>query len=115
MFNVYLPKLLETSSVGGAPVSKTLEQALWDIVIYTLGGFPGAIVGLVQTFLEEICVDHRDKQVGAWAIETRLGRRGSLAASTFTTAAFCAMFVLVESVFLVRVATVAISLSATVS
>lgn len=44
MFNVYLPKLLETSAVIGDPVPKTLEEALWDIVIYTLGGFPGAIV-----------------------------------------------------------------------
>lgn len=46
MFNVFLPKLLETRSTStdtdGAP--KTLEDSLWDVVIYSLGGCPGAIV-----------------------------------------------------------------------
>ena len=47
MFNVFLPKLLETRSTVGitsvAP-AKTLEDSLWDIVIFTIGGCPGAIV-----------------------------------------------------------------------
>ena len=43
MFNVYLPKLLETrSSVGVA--HKSLEGTLWDVVIFTIGGCPGAVV-----------------------------------------------------------------------
>lgn len=49
MFNVFLPKLLETSGGSGhddgvAIIPKTLEESLWDVVIFTLGGCPGAIV-----------------------------------------------------------------------
>ena len=48
MFNVYLPKLLETRSPsrdpGGTP--KSLEESLWDVVIYSIGGCPGAVVSL---------------------------------------------------------------------
>ncbi|KAH9851820.1 MFS general substrate transporter [Lenzites betulinus] len=96
MFNVYLPKLLETRShsgeVGGAP--KSLEDSLWDVVIYSLGGCPGAILG-------------------AWLIDSRLGRRWSLAGSTFVTAFFCWVFVVVQHPWAVRASTVGISLSAT--
>jgi hypothetical protein len=59
MFNVYLPKLLETGYVSGSteglssvPPTKTLEQSLWDVVIFTIGGCPGAIVRLPLFFLE---------------------------------------------------------------
>ena len=57
MFNVYLPKLLETrqgkvsSSGPGQTLSQaraqamdTLERTLWDVVIFTIGGCPGAVV-----------------------------------------------------------------------
>lgn len=45
MFNVFLPKLLETSGTAGAATGeKTLEASLWDVVIFTIGGCPGAIV-----------------------------------------------------------------------
>jgi hypothetical protein len=43
MFNVYLPKLLE--SAGDVARPKTITESLWDIVIFTLGGCPGALVG----------------------------------------------------------------------
>ncbi len=48
MFNVYLPKLLETRSPSSDPnrAPKSLEDSLWDVVIYSLGGCPGAIVSL---------------------------------------------------------------------
>ncbi|KAL1950548.1 hypothetical protein VTO73DRAFT_5672 [Trametes versicolor] len=96
MFNVFLPKLLETRSTStdtdGAP--KTLEDSLWDVVIYSLGGCPGAILG-------------------AWLIDSRLGRRWSLAGSTFVTAFFCWVFIVVEHPWAVRASTVGISLSAT--
>ena len=53
MFNVYLPKLLETRSPtrdpDGAP--KSLEDSLWDVVIYSLGGCPGAIVSSPTSIL----------------------------------------------------------------
>lgn len=54
-------------------------------------------------------------QLGAWLIESPLGRRRSLAGSTFLTALFCWMFAIVEHPWLVRASTVGISLSATVS
>ncbi|TEB22963.1 membrane transporter [Coprinellus micaceus] len=44
MFNVFLPKLLETASPHALEATpKTLEQSLWDVVIFTVGGCPGAI------------------------------------------------------------------------
>ena len=43
MFNVYLPKLLETGT-SEANSTKSLEDSLWDLLIFTLGGCPGAIV-----------------------------------------------------------------------
>ncbi|KAF8799365.1 MFS general substrate transporter [Phlegmacium glaucopus] len=92
MFNVFLPKLLETRS--SSDVTQTLEQSLWDVAIFTIGGCPGAIIG-------------------AYLIESRLGRRWSLAGSTFITAFFCVVFVLVQSRWAVRLSTVGISLSAT--
>ncbi|KAF8158011.1 major facilitator superfamily domain-containing protein [Crassisporium funariophilum] len=92
MFNVFLPKILESRSNTDVP--QTLEQSLWDVVIFTIGGCPGAILG-------------------AYLIESRLGRRLSLAGSTFITAFFCVVFVLVESKWAVRLSTVGISLSAT--
>ncbi|KAI0826913.1 MFS general substrate transporter [Trametes gibbosa] len=96
MFNVYLPKLLETRSLSGEPggAPKSLEDSLWDVVIYSLGGCPGAILG-------------------AWLIDSRLGRRWSLAGSTFVTAFFCWVFVVVQHPWAVRASTVGISLSAT--
>lgn len=46
MFNVFLPKLLETRSQYEDPSAepKSLTDSLWDVVIYALGGCPGAIV-----------------------------------------------------------------------
>ena len=51
MFNVFLPKLLETSSSlqDGVETPKTLEDTLWDVVLFTLGGVPGPIVGFPGT------------------------------------------------------------------
>lgn len=47
-------------------------------------------------------------------VESVLGRRRSLAATTLFTAFFCVIFVLFESPLLVRLSSVGISLSATV-
>ena len=57
MFNVYLPKLLETRQgsvsdiVAGqtpspphAQATDNLERTLWNVVIFTIGGCPGAVV-----------------------------------------------------------------------
>jgi hypothetical protein len=111
MFNVYLPKLLETGS-GDETSTKSLEDSLWDVLIFTLGGCPGAIVcRFIDLF--HVFTDWR-LQLGAYMVESPLGRRGSLAATTFVTAFFCIVFVLVKSALLVRASSVGISLSATV-
>ncbi|KAG7444386.1 MFS general substrate transporter [Guyanagaster necrorhizus] len=94
MFNVFLPKLLEIGKDSSGETKKSLEDSLWDVVIFTIGGCPGAIIG-------------------AYMIESSLGRRWSLAGSTFVTAIFCVVFVMVESQWAVRASTVGISLSAT--
>ena len=61
-----------------------------------------------------ICFADFRLQLGAYMVESSLGRRGSLAATTFVTAFFCVVFVLVKSALLVRASSVGISLSATV-
>ena len=47
MFNVYLPKLLETRGVESLAQTSSLERTLWDVVIFTIGGIPGAVVRFV--------------------------------------------------------------------
>lgn len=54
-------------------------------------------------------------QLGAYLVESSLGRRWSLAGSTFVTAGFCIIFIFAESSMAVRGSTIGISLSATVS
>ena len=52
MFNVFLPKMLEMRSSTGEGSSdavtdgepRSLERTMWDVVIFTIGGCPGAIV-----------------------------------------------------------------------
>ncbi|KAJ7464707.1 MFS general substrate transporter [Mycena galericulata] len=91
MFNVFLPKLLESAG----PTS--IEDSLWDVLIFTLGGCPGALLG-------------------AKLILTPLGRRWSLAGSTLLTAAFCILFVFAQSaqsVWAVRISAVGVGLAST--
>ncbi|KAJ3771287.1 MFS general substrate transporter [Lentinula raphanica] len=99
MFNVFLPKLLETNPGANREadmpiIPKTLEESLWDVVIFTLGGCPGAILG-------------------AYLVDSVLGRRWSLAGSTFITAFFCVMFIMADATWAIRASTIGISLSAT--
>lgn len=103
MFNVYLPKLLETRLGSMNPDDPTMTKtspstslvaSLWDVVIYSIGGCPGAILG-------------------AYLVESSLGRRWSLAGSTFVTAFFCVVFVKVDGPLALKASTVGISLSAT--
>jgi hypothetical protein len=55
------------------------------------------------------------EQFGAYLVESSLGRRWSLAGSSFSTALLCAAFVGAKSPLAVRMSTVGVSLSATVS
>lgn len=43
LFNLFFPKLVELR-LGKHAEGGTLTQALWNVVIYTLGGTPGALV-----------------------------------------------------------------------
>lgn len=96
MFNVYLPKLLETRRVISVSEMSSLQTTLWEVVIFTIGGCPGAVLG-------------------AWLIERPgLGRRLSLVGSTFLTALLCLGFVLVRNPVAVTATTVGISLSSSV-
>ncbi|KAJ7647043.1 MFS general substrate transporter [Roridomyces roridus] len=92
MFNVYLPKLLESKG------TTSIEASLWDVLIFTIGGCPGAFVG-------------------AKLILTPLGRRWSLAGSTIMTAVFCLLFVFAQkaqNAFFVRISATGVGLASTV-
>ncbi|KAL4081150.1 major facilitator superfamily domain-containing protein [Scleroderma citrinum] len=92
LFNVFFPKLLETRS-GYMDPPRSLEDNLWDVVIFTLGGFPGAILG-------------------AFMVESSLGRRGSLAGMTALTAICCLMFVQARGSLMIRMSSLGINLCA---
>jgi hypothetical protein len=55
MFNVYLPKLLETRRVMSFAEAGSLERTLWDVVIFTIGGCPGAVVRFILPGLFVFC------------------------------------------------------------
>ncbi|KAL1745814.1 major facilitator superfamily domain-containing protein [Schizophyllum fasciatum] len=107
MFNIFLPKLLEAKGAldsGTADSDEpapsmadpsSLRKSLWDLAIFTIGGCPGSILG-------------------AYMVRSSLGRRWSLAGSTFATGAFCLLFVMVESSWAVRATTVGLSLNSTI-
>lgn len=99
MFNVFFPKLLELSQEGKGEVAvkteaSSLESNIVDVVIYALGGCPGALIG-------------------AWMVNSSLGRRWSLAGSTFVTALFCAVFIMADSTWAVRASAAGINLTST--
>ncbi|KAH6871384.1 hypothetical protein BKA70DRAFT_1488716, partial [Coprinopsis sp. MPI-PUGE-AT-0042] len=60
MFNAFLPKLLETRTTLEPELSsaspKRLEDSLWDVVIFTIGGCPGAIAlwAVLYSWTQEI-------------------------------------------------------------
>ncbi|KAM0747906.1 MFS general substrate transporter [Meredithblackwellia eburnea MCA 4105] len=77
IFNVFLPKYLEQKvSGGGEPDGRA--QSLRDYVIYTTCSLPGPFLG-------------------AYLIETKLGRRSTMAISTLLTSLATFVFVFVDS------------------
>jgi MFS family permease len=81
MFNVFLPKYLESLGLngGGEDTNDTLMQSvLKDYVIYSLCGVPGSLAG-------------------TWLIETFLGRIGTMSVATFGTAFAVFLFSTVKS------------------
>jgi len=82
------------STVGIRSAESSLEDSLWDVVIYSIGGCPGAILG-------------------AYLVESSFGRRWSLAGNTFLTAFFCVVFAKVDEPLLLRASTIGASLAST--
>jgi hypothetical protein len=54
MFNVYLPKLLETNPGLGNSDAPSLNETLWDVLIYTIGGCPGALVSVIKNVAADL-------------------------------------------------------------
>ncbi|EJT98804.1 MFS general substrate transporter [Dacryopinax primogenitus] len=92
LFNVFLPKLLESRAIKNGGGGRA--QALNEYLFYALAGVPGPLLG-------------------AWMIETKLGRKGSLLLSTVFTGVCTVAFVPVQSETTVIAVTMAISLGAT--
>jgi len=84
----------ERSTAGTRSAESSLEDSLWDVVMYSIGGCPGAILG-------------------AYLVESSFGRRWSLAGSTFLTAFFCAVFVKVDGPLMLKASTIGTSLAST--
>ncbi|KAF8322590.1 MFS general substrate transporter [Clavulina sp. PMI_390] len=94
LFNLFFPKLVELR-LGTHQEGGSVSQALWNVVIYTLGGTPGSLIG-------------------AWMVETRLGKRKSLAISTGLTGIFCLLFSVTPSNAGVMITSVGVSLTSTI-
>ena len=113
MFNVYFPKLLEMR--WGAQEEQTLETSLWEIVLFTLGGCPGPFVcffSFLAMYSDELTFGF--EQVGAYVVSSRLGRKWSLAGSTFMTALSCIVFADVSSNWAVMLSSIGFSFCSTV-
>ena len=101
IFNVFLPKFLETrlgqsggGGEGGGSGMESRTAVMQDYLLYALASVPGSLLG-------------------AWLIETRLGRIGSMALSTACTALSILAFTAVTSRFSIVFSSMLISISAT--
>ncbi|GAA5828757.1 hypothetical protein JCM3770_004695, partial [Rhodotorula araucariae] len=96
IFNVFLPKFLESklASEGSPSAEATQEETLRDYVLYTLSGLPGSLLG-------------------AYLVETSLGRARTLAVATLATSAATFVFVFVHSRAGVVLSSMVVSLAAT--
>ncbi|KAK4052685.1 hypothetical protein OIV83_001972 [Microbotryomycetes sp. JL201] len=93
IFNVFLPKYLE-EKVGETVTHGGREQSLREYVLYTAAGIPGSLLG-------------------AWLVETSLGRIKTLAISTLVTSASTLVFVFVQTQAGIMASSAAVSLAAT--
>ncbi|GAA5975541.1 hypothetical protein JCM5350_002641 [Sporobolomyces pararoseus] len=95
MFNVFLPKLLEQKLNEGRGGSKgEINDSLKDYVLYTISGLPGSVVG-------------------AYLVETSLGRTLTLAYSTLATSLGTFIFVFVNGQTAVILSSMLVSFAAT--
>ncbi|KAI8368675.1 major facilitator superfamily domain-containing protein [Choanephora cucurbitarum] len=93
VFNVFLPKFLETMGFQGES-TPSREQVYLDYMIYSLSGVPGSVIA-------------------SWLIETRLGRKGTMAASAFGSSLSLFIFSIISSRFTMVISSSAVSFLAT--
>ncbi|KAI8378526.1 major facilitator superfamily domain-containing protein [Blakeslea trispora] len=93
VFNVFLPKFLETMGFQGES-TPSREQVYLDYMIYSLSGVPGSVIA-------------------SWLIETRLGRKGTMAASAFGSSLSLFIFSIISSRLTMVVSSSAVSFLAT--
>ncbi|KWU45077.1 MFS general substrate transporter [Rhodotorula sp. JG-1b] len=95
IFNVFLPKFLESKLADTAPSRPTTqEETLRTYVMYTTAGLPGSLVG-------------------AYLVETPLGRAKTLAISTLATSAATVVFVFVNTSVGIVLSSMAVSFAST--
>ncbi|KAG2177534.1 hypothetical protein INT44_008046 [Umbelopsis vinacea] len=93
MFNVFLPKYLEMLGFAGeAP--PTRADVYWDYMVYSIAGVPGSVIA-------------------SWMIETRLGRKGTMALSAFGSAIALFVFSVISSRITMLLSSSAVSFLAT--
>ncbi|KAI9244023.1 major facilitator superfamily domain-containing protein [Phascolomyces articulosus] len=93
MFNVFLPKYLETLGFQGE-AAPTRKDVYWDYMIYSLAGVPGSILA-------------------SYMIETRLGRKGTMALSSFGSSISLFLFSIISSRVTMLLSSSAVSFLAT--
>ena len=132
MFNVYLPTLLEARSRsvgmgrsggdedGGGAGEGNYTDALWEIVLYALGGCPGALVCLwLLRLRSRTRIDESVCKLGSYLVDTKtqrvpMSKTLTLAMVTLSTALCCFAFVMVDGTFAIMVSTMGVSLTSTV-
>ncbi|ORX36134.1 major facilitator superfamily domain-containing protein [Kockovaella imperatae] len=92
MFNVWLPAVLESRASGEG--DEAIRSALSEFVLYSIAGCPGSMLG-------------------AWMIQTKLGRRRSLAIWTAATGLSTFAFIRVREQYAMVVSSMIISMAAT--
>ncbi|CAO3668692.1 unnamed protein product [Rhizopus stolonifer] len=92
MFNVFLPKFLEM--IQDDPEKPDQNQVYWDYMIYSLAGMPGSIIA-------------------SYFIETRLGRKGTMALSAFGSSLALFIFSAVQSRLVMVISSSLVSFLAT--
>ncbi|KAH8552568.1 major facilitator superfamily domain-containing protein [Umbelopsis sp. PMI_123] len=93
MFNVFLPKYLEMLGFAGES-PPTRADVYWDYMVYSIAGVPGSVIA-------------------SWMIETRLGRKGTMALSAFGSAGALFIFSVISSRITMLLSSSAVSFLAT--
>jgi len=108
MFNVWLPAVLESRAKGDG--DEAIRSALKEFVLYSGELLVGIAAATIKLTAVAGCPG---SIVGAWMIQTRLGRRKSLAICTAATAISTFAFIKVSEDWAVVVSSMIISAAAT--